>query len=82
MSEEFTQKEILIELMRETREQSKLLTTLGANMGDVKEHLAKLNSKVASHEKQLNEHSGFITKATAYATIGATLVTVFINRII
>lgn len=46
MSEEFTVKEILKELMKETKEQSKALTNIDS-------HLAKLNSKVASHELYL-----------------------------
>lgn len=80
--ENFTVKEILTELMSETKGQSKELATVTANLVAINNHLSALNSKVASHEKQLNEHGNFITKATAYATIGASAFTLFINKVL
>lgn len=80
MSEDFSQKEILGKLWDETQKQSTSLTTLVVKMQDVEKHLLALNGKVAEHEKKLSDHSTFITKATAYATIGASVFTLLINK--
>lgn len=55
MSADFSVKEILVELMKETKEQSKALTNIDS-------HLAKLNSKVASHELYLANLDGRIVE--------------------
>ena len=81
-AENFTVKEIVTELLKETKGQSLDLSTIKANIAGIHDHLGKLNSKVAAHEKQLNEHSNFITKVTAYATLGATAITLVVNKVL
>lgn len=76
----FTLKEMVTEILHETKEQSTALTVLSTEMTAVKDHLAKLNSKVATHEKKLNEHDTFFGKITALTTFIASMITVAINK--
>lgn len=51
-------------------------------LSNIEEHLRQLNSKVATHEKQLHEHSSFISRATGIATLLATTATIALNKIL
>lgn len=53
-----------------------------AILANIEEHLRQLNSKVATHEKQLHEHSSFISRATGIATLLATTATIALNKIL
>ena len=81
MTEGFSNKEILQELMKETKGQSTVLTVLVTEMKAVNSHLATLNSKVAKHEKRIGEHDGFIAKATLIVSGLATAATFIINKL-
>jgi hypothetical protein len=77
---ELTQKEMLLRLLDDMDEVKVATITHAEHAKNVDKHLGALNSKVATHEQMLNNHENFITKATAYATIIATGITLTINK--
>ena len=79
---DFTVKEMVRELMDKVDSLSLGQNTSTNTLLAINQHLAQLNSKVATHERRIAEHNEFKTKVTIYATIIASTATLIINKLI
>ena len=81
-SDSYSLKEMLQEVRDEGRDSSETLIKVNATLESINDHLSKLNSKVATHEKQLGELSIFRTQAMVVWGFGVVLVSTAANNIL
>ena len=67
-SDSYTVKELLQEVRQDNKNALTTQSTILATLVNIDDHLGKLNSKVATHEKRINDLSTEHTKTKAFAT--------------
>lgn len=80
MSENFTLKEMVMELRQESKTAMKTDERVLTTLQNIEDHLKTLNGKVAANVKEINNLKSFKTQITTYATIFAAGVSIVINK--
>ena len=78
----YTVKELVQELRTESRLSVATQAAILNSLENIDRHLTQLNSKVATHEKKINNLSTFQTKVMTVWGISIAIVTTVISRII
>ena len=78
----YTVKELVQELRLESRVNVATQAAMLNSLENIDRHLTQLNSKVASHEKKINNLSTFQTKVMTAWGLSIAVVTTVISRII
>jgi len=78
----YTVKELVQELRTESRLSVATQAAILNSLENIDRHLTQLNSKVATHEKKINNLSTFQTKVMTAWGLSIAIVTTVISRII
>ena len=78
----YTVKELVQELRLESRQSVATQASMLNSLENIDRHLTQLNSKVATHEKKINNFNTFQTKVMTVWGLSIAVVTTVISRII
>jgi hypothetical protein len=78
----YTLKELVQELRADQKQQTIHTTAILTTLENIDNHLSKLNSKVASHEKQLNSLGTFQTKVMTVWGVAIFIIVTVLNKVI
>lgn len=81
-ADDFTIKEIVLEIRAETKRQSEELALLKATSHATLEQAKKTNGRVTKSEEKIGVLEKFQTQVLAYATVAATALSFIINKFI
>ena len=81
-SDGYTVKELVQELRLESRQSVATQAAMLNSLQNIDKHLTQLNSKVATHEKKINNFSTFQTKVMTAWGLSIAVATTAISRII
>lgn len=78
----YTLKEMVQELRVTARDQVLHVATISSTLENIDKHLAQLNSKVASHERDIGLLQNFQIKAGVYISIAVFFAVTIVNKVL